>query len=133
MIIMKMAAGKKGKGKGPARPHPQAQTGSGSKTKNMHKHDNRPTDDEMLIFTSDRKKKPGPSNDSPGPAAPRPTVKQIIGGHSWTGKLPVNLLSEHCQRQKWEKPEYSMVTHMCLYKLHLQSIIQLTFAIAQNR
>ncbi|PHH67675.1 hypothetical protein CDD82_1226 [Ophiocordyceps australis] len=41
-------------------------------------------------------------------AAPRPkaTVKQIIGGSSWTGKLPVNLLSEYCQKQRWEKPEY---------------------------
>ncbi|PHH68989.1 hypothetical protein CDD80_7087 [Ophiocordyceps camponoti-rufipedis] len=44
---------------------------------------------------------------APAPAAPpKPTVKQIIGGSSWTGKLPVNLLSEHCQRQRWEKPEY---------------------------
>lgn len=37
------------------------------------------------------------------------TVKEIIGGSSWTGKLPVNMLSEHCQKQKWEKPEYTMV------------------------
>jgi hypothetical protein len=41
--------------------------------------------------------------------AKKPTVKQLIGGASWTGKLPVNLLSEHCQKQKWEKPEYIMV------------------------
>ncbi|QGA14617.1 hypothetical protein EYB26_002273 [Talaromyces marneffei] len=40
--------------------------------------------------------------------AKKPTVKQLIGGASWTGKLPVNLLSEHCQKQKWEKPEYIM-------------------------
>lgn len=40
------------------------------------------------------------------PVAPKPTVKQIIGGSSWTGKLPVNLLSEHCQKQKWDKPVY---------------------------
>ena len=39
----------------------------------------------------------------------KPTVKEVIGGSSWTGKLPVNMLSEHCQKQKWEKPEYSMV------------------------
>lgn len=37
---------------------------------------------------------------------PRPTVKQLIGGSSWTGKLPVNLLSEYCQKQRWDKPEY---------------------------
>ncbi|KAI5285317.1 hypothetical protein KEM52_002491, partial [Ascosphaera acerosa] len=38
----------------------------------------------------------------------KPTVKAIIGGASWTGKLPVNMLSEHCQKQRWEKPEYTM-------------------------
>lgn len=42
----------------------------------------------------------------PPPGPPKPTVKQIIGGSSWTGKLPVNLLSEYCQKQKWEKPVY---------------------------
>ncbi|KAL2160631.1 hypothetical protein VTH06DRAFT_1319 [Thermothelomyces fergusii] len=40
---------------------------------------------------------------------PRPTVRQLIGGASWTGKLPVNLLSEHCQKQKWDPPEYSTI------------------------
>lgn len=39
----------------------------------------------------------------------KPTVKELIGGASWTGKLPVNMLSEHCQKQKWEKPEYIVV------------------------
>ena len=43
----------------------------------------------------------------PPPGPPKPTVKQIIGGSSWTGKLPVNLLSEYCQKQKWEKPDYN--------------------------
>ncbi|KAJ5279115.1 hypothetical protein N7478_004487 [Penicillium angulare] len=49
----------------------------------------------------------------PTPAVPeepkKPSVKEVIGGASWTGKLPVNMLSEHCQKQKWEKPEYSMI------------------------
>lgn len=45
-----------------------------------------------------------------GQAQPkRPDTKTLIGGASWTGKLPVNVLSEHCQKQKWEKPEYTMV------------------------
>lgn len=44
----------------------------------------------------------------PPAAPPKPTAKQIIGGSSWTGKLPVNLLSEHCQKQKWDKPEYDI-------------------------
>lgn len=45
-----------------------------------------------------------------GPLGPpaKPTAKQIIGGASWTGKLPVNLLNEHCQKQQWEKPDYDM-------------------------
>ncbi|WYZ38980.1 hypothetical protein EsH8_III_000894 [Colletotrichum jinshuiense] len=43
-----------------------------------------------------------------GPAANKPTVKQIIGGSSWTGKLPVNLFNEYCQKQQWEKPVYDM-------------------------
>ncbi|OXV11193.1 hypothetical protein Egran_01043, partial [Elaphomyces granulatus] len=38
----------------------------------------------------------------------KPSTKELIGGLSWTGKLPVNMLSEHCQKQKWEKPEYTM-------------------------
>ncbi|KAJ6144763.1 hypothetical protein N7470_008658 [Penicillium chermesinum] len=47
----------------------------------------------------------------PVPEEPKkPTVKEVIGGASWTGKLPVNMLSEHCQKQKWEKPEYSMAS-----------------------
>ncbi|KAM4056092.1 oligonucleotide/oligosaccharide-binding (OB)-fold domain-containing protein [Hirsutella rhossiliensis] len=47
---------------------------------------------------------PPPVVPSAGP--PKPTVKQIIGGSSWTGKLPVNLLSEYCQKQRWDKPDY---------------------------
>lgn len=48
----------------------------------------------------------------PVPEEPKkPSVKEVIGGASWTGKLPVNMLSEHCQKQKWERPEYSMVNH----------------------
>jgi ATP-dependent RNA helicase DHX57 len=38
-----------------------------------------------------------------------PDTRKLIGGASWTGKLPVNILSEHCQKQKWAKPEYTMV------------------------
>lgn len=81
-----------------------------------------PAEGDFIVFTDPNKesrgKKGGPSGASrPGPAAtegvpdgpPRPTVKQIIGGASWTGKLPVNLLSEHCQKQKWERPDYDTV------------------------
>lgn len=40
----------------------------------------------------------------------KPDTRTLIGGASWTGKLPVNMLSEHCQKQKWHKPDYSMVS-----------------------
>ncbi|KAK6855758.1 hypothetical protein PG995_007909 [Apiospora arundinis] len=71
-----------------------------------------PREDDFIVFTnSDKDPKPKrpkpakPAEEEPaGP--PKPTVKQIIGGSSWTGKLPVNLLSEHCQKQKWDKPSY---------------------------
>ncbi|KAL6924638.1 hypothetical protein FSST1_001912 [Fusarium sambucinum] len=43
---------------------------------------------------------------APDSGPPKPTVKQLIGGSSWTGKLPVNLLSEYCQKQRWERPDY---------------------------
>lgn len=84
-------------------------------------------DDSFIVFSnSDKDPKPrkppasssGPSATGPagqngpslaGEAPQRPDVKKIIGGASWTGKLPVNMLSEHCQKQKWEKPEYTMV------------------------
>jgi hypothetical protein len=84
-------------------------------------------DDSFIVFSnSDKDPKPkrpanndsgtsaaGPSGqDGPalaGEAPKRPDVKKLIGGASWTGKLPVNMLSEHCQKQKWEKPEYTMV------------------------
>jgi hypothetical protein len=39
----------------------------------------------------------------------KPDTRTLIGGASWTGKLPLNLLSEVCQKQKWNKPDYTMV------------------------
>ncbi|KAG9255311.1 DEAD/DEAH box helicase [Emericellopsis atlantica] len=52
------------------------------------------------------KKAPAQEEQLPPPGPPKPTVKQIIGGSSWTGKLPVNLFSEYCQKQKWDKPVF---------------------------
>ncbi|KXX76518.1 putative ATP-dependent RNA helicase ucp12 [Madurella mycetomatis] len=96
---------------------------AGGKSSNKKDAKKTPAQDDFIVFTnSDKDPKGrrgggggggGPSNsgnptDTPdGP--PRPTVRQIIGGASWTGKLPVNLLSEHCQRQKWEKPDYNTI------------------------
>ncbi|ROT40849.1 pre-mRNA-splicing factor ATP-dependent RNA helicase PRP43 [Sodiomyces alkalinus F11] len=90
---------KKGKEKATApapAPAPASQSAAG-KTKNGPKD-------------SKKGAAPSPMEQAAGPVAgpPKPTVKQIIGGSSWTGKLPVNLLNEHCQKQQWEKPEYDM-------------------------
>ena len=55
--------------------------------------------------TKDEKKtSQAPDGDAPKKA----DTRTLIGGASWTGKLPVNMLSEHCQKQKWAKPEYTM-------------------------
>ncbi|KAI4251974.1 MAG: hypothetical protein LQ352_004537, partial [Teloschistes flavicans] len=60
-----------------------------------------------------------------GPELPKkPDTRQLIGGASWTGKLPANLLSEHCQKQKWGKPEYTMskTSHGFLSSVILRSV-----------
>lgn len=85
-------------------------------------------DDSFIVFSnSDKDPKPKrPANEGAGPsglsgpalageAPKRPDVKKLIGGASWTGKLPVNMLSEHCQKQKWEKPDYTMVIPLTLF------------------
>lgn len=75
------------------------------------------TDDDYIVFTNGRdkpKKATTEKTDEKGEGAAdeeqpkQPSTKAIIGGASWTGKLPVNLLSEKCQKNKWEKPEYTM-------------------------
>ncbi|KAJ9665697.1 putative ATP-dependent RNA helicase ucp12 [Coniosporium apollinis] len=60
--------------------------------------------------TSDEKSKAkGKEPAVPAEDAPKkPDTRTLIGGASWTGKLPVNMLSEHCQKLKWDKPEYTM-------------------------
>ncbi|KAI5782009.1 putative DEAD/DEAH box helicase [Pyronema domesticum] len=46
-------------------------------------------------------------NGTQPPEGPKtPTINEIIGGKSWTGKLPVALFYEHCVRMGWEKPNY---------------------------
>ncbi|KAH8639424.1 putative ATP-dependent RNA helicase [Alternaria alternata] len=40
----------------------------------------------------------------------KPDTRTLIAGASWTGKLPVNLLSEHFQKQQWSKPDYRIVS-----------------------
>jgi ATP-dependent RNA helicase DHX57 len=64
-------------------------------------------DSDHIVFTNNQNASKQPDKNEV-PAAPRVEARKVIGGASWTGKLPVNLLSELCQRQKWNKPEYSM-------------------------
>jgi hypothetical protein len=57
-------------------------------------------------------KQQGSKDDIPNGTAgqpKKPTARSLVGGASWTGKLPMSILSEHCQKQRWEKPEYTMV------------------------
>lgn len=110
---------KKGQSKGP-------KPGSGGGAKKPSPVATGSADDSFIVFSnSDKDPKPRrPANNGAtsvagsssqggptlaGEAPQRPDVKKLIGGASWTGKLPVNILSEHCQKQKWEKPEYTMV------------------------
>ncbi|KAI1503554.1 P-loop containing nucleoside triphosphate hydrolase protein [Biscogniauxia marginata] len=108
------------KGKGKATAPPPASGGSSKKVKGADTAQTQ--NDDFIVFTNSTKdpkpKKGGQASsgtaqeaagESVAPGPPKPTVKQIIGGSSWTGKLPVNLLSEHCQRQKWDKPDYQPI------------------------
>ncbi|KAI0007716.1 P-loop containing nucleoside triphosphate hydrolase protein [Xylariaceae sp. FL0662B] len=108
------------KGKEKATAPPPATAGGSSKKSS--KGSKPAENDDFIVFTNSTKdskpKKGGQgssgarnagADDAETSGPPKPTVKQIIGGSSWTGKLPVNLLSEHCQRQKWDKPDYQII------------------------
>lgn len=113
---------KKGKEKAVATPPPAAAGSSSKKPSKPSKPPPQPREDDFIVFTNSTKEpkrktqgdasagKPGGPEQPGEEGPPKPTVKQIIGGASWTGKLPVNLLSEHCQRQKWDKPSYDNVS-----------------------
>lgn len=43
------------------------------------------------------------------PPSAGPNMMQITGEQSWTGKLPVDLLAEHCRRSGWDnRPDYKI-------------------------
>lgn len=70
-------------------------------------------DSDHIVFASDNAKEKKKTATGPGTDAqegpPKPDARKIIGGNSWTGKLPQTLLSELCQKQKWNKPDFSMI------------------------
>ncbi len=97
----------------------QGNRGGGPPKKNAAPQSSASAADDNFIVFSNSKDEPksnnkgksvadAPSHQTEGPK--RPDTRTLIGGASWTGKLPVNLLSEHCQKQKWDKPEYTMVS-----------------------
>jgi ATP-dependent RNA helicase DHX57 len=69
--------------------------------KPKRKKPEKPNDD---AASSDTKGK-GKAEDGPK----KPDTRTLIAGASWTGKLPVNLLAEHFQKQHWSKPDYRIV------------------------
>jgi ATP-dependent RNA helicase DHX57 len=101
----------------PATPAPAAAKSSKKDAKKP------PAESDFIVFTNsdkDPKKRGGgggggPSSTGTNPTTetpegpPKPTARQLIGGASWTGKLPVNLLQEHCQKQKWDRPDYNTI------------------------
>ncbi|KAI4172524.1 MAG: hypothetical protein LQ346_008593, partial [Caloplaca aetnensis] len=99
----------KGGGRGGSSKKPvKAQVNDDEGSNIVFEHDGPKKNNRNGPLSSSTKPK-GSAIDALDPDAPKkPDTRQIVGGASWTGKLPVNLLSEHCQKQKWAKPEYTM-------------------------
>lgn len=102
---------------------PKAGGGRGGKSKKPYIPSTANEDDSNVVFGDPKavkkakKAAAGEELDNARPGNPsastqdgpkKPDTRALIGGASWTGKLPVNMLSEHCQKQKWGKPEYTM-------------------------
>jgi len=68
---------------------------------------------------SDGKSKGKAPAEQPAEAPKRPDTRTLIAGASWTGKLPVNLLSEYFQKQKWNKPDYRMRNEGGVFSAHV--------------
>ena len=68
---------------------------------------------------SDAKGKGKAPTEPPSDAPKKPDTRTLIAGASWTGKLPVNLLSEYFQKQKWNKPDYKMRNEGGVYSAHV--------------
>lgn len=103
----------------------QGNRGGGGSKKNATTPAASAADDSFIVF-SNSKDEPKSTDKGKAPVQlppeetevpKRDATRKLIGGASWTGKLPLNLLSEHCQKQKWEKPEYTMVRVFCPFIL----------------
>ncbi|RLV94925.1 putative ATP-dependent RNA helicase [Spathaspora sp. JA1] len=78
---------------------------------------------------SKAKTKTKTKSSSPAPVAdePKKPARGLAIGENfgWTGKLPVTLLNEHCQKQKWGKCNYDMIKKpkgfICVVTLHWEN------------
>ncbi|KAJ4306256.1 putative ATP-dependent RNA helicase ucp12 [Collariella sp. IMI 366227] len=80
-----------------------------------------PSEGDFIVFTNSDKdpknRRGGGGNSAAGPSSnpstepdgPAPNRSPTNWRRLLTGKLPVNLLSEHCQKQKWERPDYNTI------------------------
>jgi len=110
----------------PNKPHAPRKPAKNSASSNQNSIQE---DSSFIIFGNDTAKKKGKANKGDdassdlkkgGPSqtetkaindAKRAETRTVISGSSsWTGKLPLNLFNEHCQKSKWEKPEYTMTS-----------------------
>ncbi|KAK5122101.1 hypothetical protein LTR85_004347 [Meristemomyces frigidus] len=67
-----------------------------------------PADDGESAATGKSKTAPADGQAAQPEAEKKPDTRTLIAGASWTGKLPMTLFNEHCQKQRWEKPEYTI-------------------------
>lgn len=74
----------------------------------------KPVEAEPLLLPKLKRGKqsnPGTPPNEPSPQ-PAPKPKTLVAPSSWTGKLPVTLLHEHCQKLGWHKVDYGMVFYI---------------------
>ena len=68
----------------------------------------KPSSKDAEASTSAKGKTSAIANDSNQDPVKKPDTRTLVAGSSWTGKLPMTLFNEMCQKQKWEKPEYTI-------------------------
>ncbi|TGZ80544.1 hypothetical protein EX30DRAFT_349379 [Ascodesmis nigricans] len=75
--------------------------GNGSKKQDSKPQ---PTPNNTNATSRNQRGRPAPGTSADGN---RISVKELVAGKSWTGKLPLNLLNEHCQKSGWGIPDYN--------------------------
>ncbi|EGW31793.1 uncharacterized protein SPAPADRAFT_141206 [Spathaspora passalidarum NRRL Y-27907] len=77
--------------------------------------------------TKSKSKSKSSSPAPPAAAEPKKPARGLAIGENfgWTGKLPVTLLNEHCQKQKWGRCNYDMLKKpkgfVCVVTLHWEN------------